>query len=99
MCKPVAKPTWGYHPEQRVPVGYIDKENNYILLSEGDDPSGCYHDIWAPTEKGLQNGPPYIIDRVTKKNGKWSYKREFECEDLECAVGTFINLINPDFGT
>ena len=98
MCKPVKKPTWEYHPEQRVPVGYIDEEYNYILLSEGDDPSGCYHGIWVSTKKRRPKDYPYIIiDKITKKGGKWSYKREFECETLDCAMSTFLNLINPDF--
>ena len=68
MCKPVKKPTWEYHPEQRVPVGYIDKVYNYILLSEGDDPSGCYHGIWVSTKKRRPKDYPYIIiDKSPRK--------------------------------
>jgi hypothetical protein len=73
MCRDVKvqKIKWNRSFKQRVPVGYIDKENHYILLSDEVDPSGCYHDIWIPTDDGI----PYIIDILTRRNGRWYYTR------------------------
>jgi hypothetical protein len=68
MCWEDKNYTWQYcYPEHRAPIGYIDGEHGYILLSEGDNSSGRYYDIWAKTDKGKRDDPPYIIDTITKK--------------------------------
>lgn len=95
MCKNVRKQNilWDKKPEQRVPVGYIDEKNHYILLSDEINPNGQYYDIWIPTIEGIPN----IIDTVTRQNRKWYYTREYECNDLDCCVKKYLNLINPKY--
>ena len=91
MCEAAAKnPAW--HPpvsSQRVPVGYIDE--GYTLLSEAKDPQGVHHAIWVRSNRS----PLYIIDRISERNGKWGYTRAHSCNILECAVRTYLRLVNP----
>jgi hypothetical protein len=89
MCNQVSSPTWSQHPIHRVPVGKIvDAEKNQ-LLSEGMDDNGVYHALWMTL---VSNGK-HTIDIVTMNQGKWTYRREYECDDLKCIASTFLGLV------
>ena len=93
MIKKVNGPTWNKYPAYKCEIGYIDKENKFILLAEGEDPDGAIFALWIPTE----DNKLYIIDKVSKKNGKWTYTRQFECDNLSEISNKFLKKINPDY--
>jgi len=89
MCQATNRPTWGVHPTQRVRVG--DLAEGYVLASEGQDREGTYHCIWIRWD----TSPLCVIDRITAREAGWYYRREFACDHIECAIRTFLSLLNP----
>ncbi len=93
MLREVNEPIWNKHPHYKCEIGYIDKENKFILLAEGEDPDGAIFALWIPTE----NNKLFIIDKVAKKNGRWTYNRQFESDNLNDISDKFLKIINPDY--
>lgn len=90
MIKEVNGPTWSVHPTSRKEVGFFDDANHYSLLSEGMDSNGVFHVLWHPTV----NDQPFVVDKVTRSSGKWTYARELESDNLPELILRYISNLN-----
>ncbi|MFC2060344.1 hypothetical protein ACFLTZ_04545, partial [Chloroflexota bacterium] len=55
MCQPPVNPIiYGYHPRQRLPIGFdaetVYQSDHHVFLDEKADSQGTYHVLWKPTK-------------------------------------------------
>ncbi len=94
MCK--ADDDWGPSATPRVRVGHRSPSDDtipWVLASEGEDGQGVVHCLWLRKTRK----PLCVIDKIEPKRN-WNalyYHREYTCNDIAHAMGTYLGLLNP----